>query len=89
MYSLLLDQQFSKKRVSIVLQGQQLYSSFNLKVARVCLAGTAYHASHNSLATKSSIVLVFSGYCIAWGGAASLPVTMMLLAVFVPSPLLG
>ena len=30
-YSILLDQQFSIKKVSIVLQGQQLYPSFNLK----------------------------------------------------------
>ena len=85
-YSILLDQQFSIKKVTIVLQGQQLYPSFNLKVACVCLARAAYNTSHYPLATKSYIVLAFSGYCIAWGGAASLPDAC---GPFVPSPLLG
>ena len=83
-YSILLDKQFSIKKVSIVLQGQQLYPSFNLKVACVCLARAAYNTSHYPLATKSCTVLAFSGYCIAWGGAASLPVTMMLVAFLCP-----
>ena len=83
-YRILLDQQFSIRRVPIILQGQQFYRFFILKVACLCLAGAAYSTSHYSLATTSCIILVFSGYCIAWGGAASLPVKMMLLAFLYP-----
>ena len=84
-----LTSNFSIKKVSIVLQGQQLYSSFNLKVASVCLAGAAYNTSHYPLATKSCIVLAFSGYCIAWGWGCIIAFYNDACGLFVPSPLLG
>ena len=52
--------------------GSSFNPSFILAVTCVCLAGAAYNKYLYSLVTKFGTVLVFSGYCIAWGGAASL-----------------